>query len=168
MSEEQLPIKRANRRETDAFYILCTGLDALLEAEDELESRAKLIPGGWRDLRLARTKTAHIVRTMLDTFDPDKRKTIKRNMQYLRIKTVFAPEASRDPEQILMTIEDVAVLIHAATQECKVRMCPSGECSRCELGKAIDRASYVTRGDRAWWEVFEQVSRKNVDEVAEG
>lgn len=163
---KSLPTKRANRQETDAYYLLCAGLDALFEAEDNLQARAKLIPGGWRDLRLARAKTESVMRKMLDTFEAEKRETIKRHIKYMRIKTVFAPEASRDPEQFLLAMDDLAVLLHAARQECKVRMCPAGECAQCDLGKVIDKASFVSRGDRAWWEVFEQVERKGVEEVA--
>lgn len=168
MSEKNtLPTKRANRRETDAYYMLCAALDALFKAEDDLKERAQLIPGGWRDLRCARAKAEGVMRQMLHTFEPEKVVAIGRQIKHLRVKTVFGSEASKDPEQFLMPLDDLAVLIHAARQECKLRMCPAGECGRCELGKVIDRASYVSRGDRAWWEVFDRAERCDIGKEEE-
>ena len=46
-----LPTKPANRLETDTFYRIVSSLNSLLLAQDDLKTRAHLIPGGWRDLR---------------------------------------------------------------------------------------------------------------------
>ena len=168
-NEQKSKIKqrRANRKETDAYYGLAAALSCLLEAagdkEDkdappgELEERAKLIPGGLRDLRCATGLIRRLLPNMLLTFEPEKRRSIGRQIQYLRIKTVFGPQAHKDKEMLMVPIEDVGLLVQAATEACKIRMCAAGECSQCELGKAIDRASFVSRGNRAWWEVFEQM-----------
>lgn len=157
-----LPKKRANRDEVDTFYLLAAALSALMSGEELLKSRAQMIPGGWRDLRMIRAKLENLVLCMLNTFELDKQHHIGRQMQHIRIKTVFGPEASKDPEMFMLPIEDLALLVHASTQECKLGMCPSAECARCKLGKVLDRVSFVSRGDRAWWEVFEQASRRDV------
>lgn len=157
-----LPTKRANRKEIDAFYMLAAATSAVLTVEQDLEARAKLIPGGWRDVRLLRSKMENLMQCLIHTFDPDKARNIAKQMDHLRIKTVFGPEASKDPEMFMLPTEDLAILIHAATQECKLLMCPSGDCARCRLGKVLDSASFVSRGDRAWWEVFEQARHKDV------
>jgi len=157
-----LPKKHANRKEIDTFYLLAAALSALLSAEEDLKKRAELIPGGWRDLRMIRTRAEYLLCDILHTFEPDKQRSIDKQMKHLRLKTVFGPEAHKDPEMFMLPINDLALLIHAATQECKLLMCPSGDCARCRLGKALDSASFVTRGDRAWWEVFEQAKTKDV------
>lgn len=172
---KNLPKKRANRKEIDAFYGLAACLSFLMDAagddecDDEqkvpgaLEDRAHLIPGGWRDLCLIRSKTKNLVRCMIHTFEPDKQRNIAKQMNHLRIKTVFGPEAAKDPEMFMLPIEDVGVLVRAATQGiCKINMCPQAECARCQLGKVLDRCSFVTRCDRAWWEVFEQANYRDV------
>ena len=157
-----LPTRRANRKNIDAFYVLAAAMHSLLQAQIDLEPHVKLVPGGWRDLRMMVSKMQNLLQCTVHTFEPDKQKSIGKQMDYLRIRTVFAPEAHRDPEMFMLPLEDLGLLIHAATQECKVRMCPAGDCARCKLGKALDRASFVTRGDRAWWEVFEQAKRHDV------
>lgn len=157
-----LPKKRSNRQEIDAFYLMAATLSAMLTCEKDLEARAKMVPGGWRDLRLIRTKTENLLRCILHTFEPVKQYSIDKQMQHLRLKTVFGPEAAKEPEMFMLPTEDLALLIHAATQECKLLMCPSGDCARCRLGKVLDSASFVSRGDRAWWEVFEQARKRDV------
>ena len=165
LTDEQrhaLPKKRANRREIDAFYLMAASLSAFLTCEEDLKARAKMIPGGWCTLRMLRTRAENLLKCILNTFEPEKQLAISKQMYKLHIKTVFGPEASKDPEMFMLPIEDLALLIHAATQECKMLMCPAGDCARCKLGKVLDSASFVTRGDRAWWEVFEQAKRHDV------
>ena len=160
---KNLPKKRANRNEVDTYYLLCASLSAMMSGEAHLEKRARLIPGGWRDLRMMRARLENLVLDMLATFEPDKQRHIGRQMQNLRLKTVFGPEAAKDPEMFMLQIEDVGVLVRAATQGiCKINMCPQAECARCQLGKVLDRCSFVTRCDRAWWEVFEQANYRDV------
>lgn len=157
-----LPTRKSNRKNIDAFYMLAAGLNSLLVAADDLEPHIRLIPNGWRDLKMMISRWENLALCMVHTFEPEKQRSIEKQMKHLRVKTVFGPEASKDPELFLLPIDDLALLIHAATQECKLYMCPSGECARCRLGKVLDRTSFVSRGDRAWWEVFEQATRKDV------
>ena len=168
-----LPKKRANRAEMDAFYALYAALSPVIEAAGDKEDvdengkmikglladRAKLIPGGYRNLRLIETLHKQLVADMKYTFEPEKQRVIEKQSQHLRLKTVFGKEASKDPEMFLLPIDDLAILIRAATGECKLRMCLPSECARCSLGKVIDGASFVSRGNRAWWEVFGQAER---------
>lgn len=171
LTEEQkqaIPQKRANRKEIDAYYGLAAALSCLFDAagvkddDDDpgiLCERARLVPGCLRDLRCATAMITSAVQNMKLTFEPEKRRSISRQMQHLRIRTVFGPEAHKEPEMFMIPIEDLGLLVQAATEACKVRMCAPGECSQCELGRAIDRASFVSRGNRAWWEVFDQMVR---------
>lgn len=161
-TNKPVPTKRANRDEIDAYYLMAAALSAMMTAEEKLKTRARLMPGGWRNLRLIRVLLEKLVLGMLHTFDKDKQYQIGRQMKHIRLKTVFAPEAHHDPEMFMLPIEDLGILVRASTEECKLRMCPSVDCARCQLGKALDRASFVSRNNRAWWEVFEQATRYDV------
>jgi hypothetical protein len=168
-----LPKKRANRQEIDAIYGLAAYLSCLMEAagdkdnkgkdgrmiEGVLASRARLIPGGYRNLRCIEVMTRRLVADMLYTLEPDKMRVIQKQIGHLRHKTVFGPQATKDPEMFLMPMGDLAYLIRAATEACKIRFCPASACKRCPLGKVLDGASYVSRGDRAWHEVFAAAER---------
>ena len=155
-----LPTKPANRLETDTFYRIVSSLNSLLLAQDDLKARAHLIPGGWRDLRACLALEEKLVHNLLQTFDEKKRGQIARQMKHMRVRVVFGPEASREPEMVMMDVEDLAVMLHAASGECRLRMCMPNECSRWELGQVIDRCSFVSRGNRAWWEVIEAARRE--------
>lgn len=155
-----LPTKPANRMETDTFYRIVSSLNSLLLAQDDLKARAHLIPGGWRDLRACMALMEKLVHNLLQTFDEKKRGQIARQMKHMRIRVTFGPEASREPEMVMMDVEDLAVMLHAASGECRLRMCMPNECSRCDLGQVIDRCSFVSRGNRAWWEVIEAARRE--------
>lgn len=169
-SEERrnLPKKRAKREEVDTFYLVAASLSALVTAQEQLEARTRLIPGGWRDLRMLVSRLQNLMLCLLSTFEPEKQQSIRRQMKHIRLKTVFAPEASKEPDMLMIQIEDLGVLLHAASQECKLHMCPSGDCAQCQLGKVLGRTSYVSRGDRAWWEIFEQASRTDAGEEDAG
>lgn len=43
-------------------------------------------------------------------------------------------------------------------------MCKPDECNHCKLGQVIDRCSFVTRDNRAWWEAIEAARKENDDE----
>ena len=105
-----------------------------------------------------------LVHNLLMTFDEKKRGQIARQMKHMRVRVVFGPEASHEPETVMMDIEDLAVMLHAASGECRMRMCKPDECSHCQLGQVIDRCSFVTRDNRAWWEVIEAARKENDDE----
>lgn len=165
-----LPKKRANRQEIDAYYALYAAMSCLVDAagdkddKDEngqmikgvLADRAKLIPRGYNRLRFIEVMLKHLLGDMFHTFEPEKQRSISKQMEYLRIKTVFGPQATRDPEMFLMPTVELGLLVTAATEACKVRMCRASECRQCQLGKVLDSTSFVTRGDKAWWEVFEK------------
>ena len=159
-----LPTKPANRLETDTFYRIVSSLNSLLLAQDDLKARAHLIPGGWRDLRACLALMEKLVHNLLQTFDEKKRGQIARQMKHMRVRVVFGPEASHEPETVMMDIEDLAVMLHAASGECRMRMCKPDECNHCQLGQVIDRCSFVTRDNRAWWEVIEAARKENNDE----
>ena len=96
--------------------------------------------------------------------DAKKRAQIDRKMRNMRFRVVFVPDASREPESVIVSVDDLAVLLYAAGEECRLRMCKPGECNACQLGQVLDRCSFVTRENRAWWEVIEAARKENDDE----
>ena len=64
---KKLPKKRARREEIDTFYLLSAAMSAVLDAERDLKSRAQMIPGGWRDLRMIRTRMENLLLCLLHT-----------------------------------------------------------------------------------------------------
>lgn len=151
---ESLPVKHANRFEMDAFYKLSAMRNTLGMAKEDLKGRASMIPGGWRDLCACSAITGKLVNHMLLTFEEQKRPYIVRQMENSRIRVLFAREASHDPETVIMDVEDLAVLTYYGYEHCKVCMGNPDECSRCQLGNVLDKCSFVSRGNRAWWEVI--------------
>lgn len=66
---KNLPKKRAYRNEIDAYYRLYAAMSTVVEAEENLEKRVRLIPGGWRDLRMIHTKLRNLLKCTLYTFE---------------------------------------------------------------------------------------------------
>lgn len=166
----QIKTKKATRNEMDLFYGLVGSLNYLLyavgnkehDAEGEMVKRARCAPGCLMHLRCAESHMETAVRMMMETFDADKRASIRRHLPHLMLKTQLGKSASKDPETRIITIDELGYLVKAATEPCNVRLCPAGECTTCELGRFLDKTSFVTRGDRAWHEVFAQAARKDV------
>ena len=113
-----------------------------------------MIQGGWRDLCACSALTGKLVNHMLLTFEPQKRPYIVRQMDNMRVRVLFAREASHDPETVIMDVEDLGVLLYYGYEHCKVCMGKPDECSRCQLGKVLDKCSFESRGNRSWWEVM--------------
>lgn len=149
-----LPKKASNRAQYSAYLMMGAAYEAMEEAVEVLTPRARLIPYGARDLTLARNILRDMVSNMLHTFEPVKQEQIAKSAKHMRIKTVFAPDVVKEGERIIIEVEDLALLVNAAQQECKMRLCAPGECHKCILGGVLDKVSVVSRGNRAWWEVL--------------
>lgn len=96
---------------------------------------------------------------MMGTFEPEKAAQIVRMSQSLRVKLEFARQVVRENDMILVDMDELGVLITAARGQCQLGMCAPEECRKCQLGKVLDNLSFVSREDRAWWEVFEKLER---------
>lgn len=154
-----LPKKTANRAEVDACYYLGAFAKSLKENEGAINKRLHMIPGGWRDLKMIISKLDNLLRAMGGTFEPEKWIQIKRMTESVRTKLEFNRQAVRDNDMILVDMDELGTLIVAASEHCKLQMCEASECRKCQLGKVIDKLSWVSRENRAWWEVFETLTR---------
>ncbi|MBQ7885514.1 MAG: hypothetical protein IJ313_01320 [Clostridia bacterium] len=167
MTDEQilaLPKKAANRAEVDAMYYLGAFAKQLQQIAGDIEKRCHMVPGGWRDLKMIIKKTDGLIRMLGGTFEPEKARQIRRMGQSLRVKLEFNRQVVRENDMILVDMDELGVLIVAASQECKLRMCEPSECRKCQLGRTLDKLSWVSRDGRAWWEVFEAKMREEAEE----
>ena len=99
------------------------------------------------------------------TFEPEKRKQIKRTQRRLKHKLVMGPQVTQDEKQFVLSEYDFGVLLFASTEYCKTCMGTPGECRKCQLGKVLDSTSFISRGDdRSWWEVMENVTHEREGE----
>ena len=153
----ELPtIRSLDRREIDAFNDATAAMERLIFAEEALRDRLReCVPHGWRDMRMITSRLRDLLHLTAETFPPEKRRQMRRHASHCRIKLVYGPEASKDPEMHLVMTDDLGVIIWSCAERCKVCMGTDGECRRCQLGKALDRVSYVSREGRPWWSVFE-------------
>jgi hypothetical protein len=152
-------IKPMNRAESDAYNDLAAAVTMLTGVDDALRERMRLVRNGYRDYKGALSALMRLMRAMSETIEPDKRRQLRKHAEHVRIKLAYGPEASRDPEMHLVMTEDFGVILHAAGEQCKLCMEDGSACRRCQLGRALDRASYVSREGRAWWEILQGAER---------
>lgn len=161
-----LPKKKANRAEVDAYYYLDAFHTELAQIKADTEKRCRLVPGLWRDLCLVESKLGGILLLMGGTFETEKARQIKRMGQNLHVELKFNKQAVRDQDMMLVDMEEMGVLITFASQHCKLQMCEPHECRNCRLGKVLDGLSWLTRENRAWWEVLAALVREGESEHA--
>lgn len=162
--EQRAKIKTmpTNRAQIDDYNFLKACEFDLKEAQKTLEKRVRLIPGGWRDLRLITKVLENLLDNILLTFEPEKREHIKRNAERCQHKLIFGRPAVPQADDYLMSKKDTAMLIHAASKQCQLCLGTPQDCKQCDLGRTFDRISFVSRQNRAWWEVWERSKRTNI------
>ena len=156
-----LPKRKANRAEVDDMYYIGAYARKMGELQKDIEKRVRLIPGGWRDLRMIASRTEGLLRALMGTFEPEKAVQIDRMQNSLRVRLDFNRQVVRENDMILVDMDELAVLLVAAKGQCQLGMCLSEECRKCQLGKVLDNLSWLSRENRAWWEVFEGLTRED-------
>jgi len=107
------------------------------------------------------------IRTISETIPEEKRRQIRKNAEHCRVKLAYGPQAAHDPEMHLIRTEEFGVILYAALEQCKLCMGSADQCRTCQLGKAVDRVSWMSRGGRAWWEVFAETDRPETSPPAQ-
>ena len=147
------PILAMNRLETEAYDDMAASLRLLMSVDGTMRQRMRLIRNGYRDYRGACAGLRRLMQAMSETIPEEKRRQLRRHADMVRIKRIYGPEASKDPEMHLVLTEDFAVIVYAAFEGCRTCMGTAQDCGRCQLGRALDHVSFLSRGDRAWWEI---------------
>lgn len=158
----QLATMPANRAQIDSYLYLCASLSNLIEAQKSMQKRVRLIPNGWRNFRLICSLFERLLKDLGETFEPAKRAQLQRMVGRIRIKLVIGPQIVQEEEQYVLAQKDFGVLISAATKQCQICMGSPEDCKQCELGRVIDGVSFISRQNRAWWEVLSRAERVDV------
>lgn len=160
----EIRTKPSNREEQDCYLYLAASLTDLIEAQEKMEKRIRLIPRGWWMIKACTGLLKKLLKGLRDTFEPEKRRQMQRTADRCRHKLVIGPQAVRDEEQYVLSEHDFGELIYAAIEKCVLCMGSPADCKGCPLGKVLDGVSFITRQNRAWWEVFEASKRVDIGE----
>lgn len=159
---DSIKTKPSNRAEQDHYLYLCASLSDIIDAKEQMEARIRLIPGGWRDWCLLASVMRRMMIKLNLTFEPAKRAQMQRTADRCRHKLMIGPQTVTEEEQYVLSAPDFGVLMVAATERCQLCMGTPSQCKQCQLGKVLDGVSFVSRQDRAWWEVFSQATRRDI------
>lgn len=167
MTDEQranIKTMPTNRAQIDAFNFLRASANDLKESQPILRKRLGLIPGGWRNLRMLTVVLENLCNDITLTFEPEKRQHIIRNGDRMKHKLVIGPPVTKEQDDYVLGADDMSVLLLYASKQCGLCIASPSECKQCRLGKTMDRISFISRQDRAWWEVFERSKRTDIGE----
>lgn len=165
---ENVPYTRIRGEELVSLCKLYASWDAVekMLEDDYFTARVKTLPGGYRDLRMIRSKLEGMVNDLMHTIPREKVIGVNSAVRRMRFSVAQGPVASRDrhaDEQIVKAAWIRALVEAAHGWKCIV--CQS-DCNRCELGKAMDNLIAEDRNGRSWSEIsFELSACEHVEEV---
>lgn len=144
-----LPIVRANGDSIQRLYRLYAACQCLEELEEKEEKRIKVIPNGWRDLRLCTTLLRKLSQSMKYTMQPEKRASVDHMAPRMRFRTWCGHEAVKTaPEEVVLAEKELDVLMEYAWKECS--LCLEQRCGQCRLGKVFDSVLDNDRNTGSW------------------
>lgn len=128
--------------------------DAELETavrDENVQRRMKLLPNGWRDLRLCQSRLARLTDAIQWTVPKDKRVGFARTAERCRYVVMQGPLAvkPRPNEEEIVTTRELDELVSSAW-EGRCRMCVEGNCDSCALGKVLDGIVAQDRAGGSW------------------
>ena len=148
----ELPIVRVNSDSIQRLYSLFAAAQCLGELEATEEKRIRVIPGGWRDLRLCHTLLDKLAKNMKYTMPPEKRARVDSMAPRMRFRTWCGHEAIKTtPEEVVVAEKELDVLVEYAWNECS--MCIEQRCSQCRLGKVFDGVMDYDRNGDSWADI---------------
>ena len=163
----EIRTKPSNSVEQDHYLYLCASFSDMMDAKEcrHMEQRLRMIPGGWRDFCLMTSLMKKILKNLKMTYEPVKRKQMQRTADRCRHKLIIGPQVTNEEEQYVLSRSDFSVLVLAASEMCTLCMGVPSQCKGCDLGKVLDEVSFISRQNRAWWEIFEASKRR--DDIGE-
>lgn len=120
-------------------------------SDDYFVGRLKTIPGGYRDLRMIRTKIENAVNDVMHTIPREKVVGISKTVRRMRFSIAQGPIASGDKyaDDQIVKAAWIKALVEAA-HDWKCIVCNSSDCSRCDLGRALDNIIAEDRNGGRW------------------
>lgn len=150
MSEQKpIPRMRTNRNDISRIFGMFAGLQELEHASKEMEQRFRLIPNGWRNLRMIISVLDKLMTDVVATVPPEKLVSMNRMLPRMRFKLSCGVQASdTSREECIISMDDANILCNFAHEHCK--MCFESDCSRCPLGKTLDSVMTYDRDGLSW------------------
>lgn len=149
MSENDLPVIRANSETLDLLYELYASRQTLKRFAEKQEQRLRVIPNGWRDIKLAHSLVNKLIKNLNLTMQPEKRDPLERMGHRMKFKTWTGTEAiNTSPQEVVLTQKEFDSLLHYARKECA--MCIEQRCKSCRLGKTLDIVLKHDRNGESW------------------
>lgn len=145
-----IPRIKTNSKDIERLFGLFAALQELKETSQEMEKRFRLIPNGWRNLRLIISLFDKLMDDVMLTVPEEKLASMKRMRPRMRFKVVCGIQAtSLERDECIISVHEADVLSHYAHEQCK--LCFGDEsCDRCELGKVLDSVMSYDRNGRSW------------------
>ena len=141
---------RTNGKDINRIFGLFACLQELEYASSEMEKRFKVIPNGWRDVRMLIAVLDKLLDNVLTTVPPEKLPSIQRMVPQMQFKLVCGVQASRtDRHETIISDHEAEVLAKCAHEKCL--FCPNERnCSKCPLGKVLDSVLSHDRDGDSW------------------
>lgn len=140
MMHMEQKIMPANAREIHSIEFLA-GLDAqLVQGQETLRDRLKLIPNGWRDYRLAVTRLERVLDAIYAT-QPTRTLLHMQRLCQCGQNIIRPKPAIRLPDDVqIVNTDDLRMLINAAiSAECVMCVNDAAGQKSCKLRKALER-----------------------------
>lgn len=131
-------IMEANAREIHTIEFLA-GLDAqLVEGQENLRDRLRLIPNGWRDFRLAVKSTERVLDAVYSTLPNKTLVHMQKLAQHGQIVIRPKPTVKLHDDVQIVCADDLKLLINAAiASECLMCVKDAREQKKCKLRKTL-------------------------------
>lgn len=139
MSEtKNAPIMEANAREVHVIEFLA-GLDAqLVEGQEILRDRLRLIPNGWRDFRLATKSTERVLDAVYNTLPNKTLIHMQKLAQNGQIVIRPKPTVKMHDDMQIVCADDLKLLINTTiSSECAICVKDAREQKKCKLRKTL-------------------------------
>ena len=131
-------IMEANAREIHTIEFLA-GLDAqLVEGQEILRDRLRLIPNGWRDFRLAAKSTERVLDAVYNTLPNKTLIHMQKLAQNGQIVIRPKPTVKMHDDMQIVCADDLKLLINTTiASECAICVKDAKEQRKCKLRKAL-------------------------------
>lgn len=152
-SLKNVPEMRIRESDLMELFKLYASWDAIEKICDDetFAKRVRTIPGGWRDLRMLRSKLENLVNALMWTIPGEKIEGVARTVKRMRYSVTQGPIASRptDNREQVVNAWEIDALVSAAHKN-KCRLCDGANCGQCKLGKALDNLVAYDREGGSW------------------
>ena len=102
-----------------------------------METRLKMIPNGWRDLKMMFQRIDWLCVKLMETIPEEKRETLAVQMQGIHYKIYTHMDAAPPKDYALVNTSQYDTVCIAAHEQCMLCGHPE-RCKSCQLGKALD------------------------------